>query len=243
MISIYEAVAQAVQQPVQQAQGAVVPQQTQPQQQAQPAQVPAQQPAANAGQTASTDQPQQQAQSSDLWKKYLKYAAIAGAGLGLGAGVHYLYNNAPEGGYFSGALHFGGGGSNTDGAAENDDSQTEATSGQSRIGPKVMQGTKTFSRPVSMVPGPQAPSTVDPATYAHHMPQPANSRSWLDQTTGRRGYVSRGYGYGGADVVDDSILPYGSRGTSLTQGIYTRPKSQPITDYDLGRRSGDFNGA
>ena len=91
MFSFYEAVAPAVQQPVQQSPGAVVPQ-AQPQQQPQPAQVPAQpaptaqQPVATAGQTSAVQsaQPQQIQSAEPSWKKYLKNAAWVGAGLGLG---------------------------------------------------------------------------------------------------------------------------------------------------------------
>lgn len=114
MISIYEAVAQKPVPPAQ-ATGAVVPQQqpqpvqvpnqsepqqTQPVQQSHP-QPAAQQQAANAAQTAvpvnsaaaqqELASPQQQEEPS--WKKYLKYGALAGAGLGLGAGVYGIANN------------------------------------------------------------------------------------------------------------------------------------------------------
>ena len=261
MISIYEAVVQPVQQstkPVQ-APGAVVPKPVQPQQQAQPAQVPAQpaadaqQQATNAGQINSASQPQQQiqptdplAQPTDKWKKYLKNAALIGAGLGAGG---LLYYGGTHWNDITNAMSKWLPGSSVptpddSETAENDNSSTEATTrvNTNTGGNRSVSGVRTIYRPAPMI-GPRSTPTVDPATYAHHMPQPANSRSWLDQMTGRRGYISNGYGgrYGYGWYNDGEW----AENNNYHGGSFSRSHvpAQPITDYDLGRRSRDFNGA
>jgi len=198
VISFYEAVAPAAQQPVQQAPGAVVPQ-VQPQQQPQPAQVPAQ-PVANAGQINSNGQPVEPG-----WKKGLKLAALVGAGLGTGALIHAGYNYAQDhpGGFWGGAsfLNFGSDKTETGSAEPIDVPEPQDKPAKSTRSTGLINANYTpLSRgapPLDHQWGASGRIGNGGGTYFRHMPanQPFESASLVKVLgqDGRLHYAQRGY--------------------------------------------------
>ena len=259
VISFYEAVAPAVQQPAQQAPGAVVPK-SQPQQQTQPAQVPAQpattaqQPVANAGQTAAVQPAQTQPiQSTEPdWKKYLKYAAIAGGAIGGGALLHDIYHNGGLSNWWDnrigGALsniHFSPGhffGSSGEDAPEESDNNSEVSASMRHAARRIPRDVpEDIVRPNWSAgykgPPPLEHQPLRNGNYREVWPQPGHSPKQLNPYTQRQYYANRGGWWGGSS--DDTI--YSVDDDSSTYGMRTRPIRQPITDYDLARRSGMGN--
>lgn len=249
MISFYEAVAPAAQQPVQQAPGAVVPQ-VQPQQQPQPAQVPAkpattaQQPVANAGQTAAVQPAQTQPiQSTEPdWKKYLRNAAWVGAGLGLGGllyGVGSHWDDIKS--------HFTPGASvpvpETNEVSETDrdtsrqiSARTTTNNIQRRVPEDILRPNRTAGYEG---PPPLEHQPLRNGNYREVWPQPGHSPKQLDPYTQRQYYANRGGWWRGSS--DDSIYSIDDESSAYGYGARTRPIRQPITDYDLARRSGMGN--
>lgn len=249
MISFYEAVAPAVQRPAQQATGVVVPQ-AQPQQQPQPAQVPAQpattaqQPVANAGQTAAVQPAQTQPiQSTEPdWKKYLRSAAWVGAGLGLGGllyGVGSHWDDIKS--------HFTPGASvpvpETNEVSETDrdtSRQIPARTTTNNIQRRVPEDILRPNRSVGYEgPPPLDHQPLRNGNYREVWPQPGHSPKQLDPYTQRQYYANRGGWWRGSS--DDSIHSIDDESPVYGYGARTRPIRQPITDYDLARRSGMGN--
>ena len=273
MISIYEAVAQKPVPPAQ-ATGAVVPQQqpqpvqvpnqsepqqTQPVQQSHP-QPAAQQQAANAAQTAvpvnsaaaqqELASPQQQEEPS--WKKYLKYGALAGAGLGLGAGVYGIANNWDD---ITGWMHNHRPWPGASVPVSNDetfdvtDSSSNENNGRMN---RVVHG--SASRPIrgvlstpSSAPmkGPLSSPNADPASYGQHWPQPGNAPKTLGSDV-HQGYSYRGgrsYLFGSMlpadEVTSTQSAPYATNVS--TGGSYNGRYHQPFNERDFGLSSGMRN--
>lgn len=229
MFSFYEAVAPAVQQTVQQTPGAVVPKV----QQQQPAQVPAQpvttaqQTVADAGQM-STAQPAQTEPIQPVepaWKKYLKYAAIAGGAIGGGALLHDIYHNHGIGNWWDKRIgsHFPSGNmfglfgeSPDEETAENEETETKpAGSTRRAVQGNITQTQKTIAKSAPWI-GPPPQEHVwggsgriggprDILSYNDHRPAnqshpnslfgSATMVKQLDPNTGRQYYAHRG-GYG-----------------------------------------------
>ena len=254
MISICEAVVPATTAQQKPVSGAVVPQShQQPQQNQVPTQQSVTQPQQNINPEAGEQT--QHVQTEPTWKKYLRNAAIVGAGIGAGGLIYGVASNWDDikstvGSWLPGSSV----------PVPNDEEKTEdITDGDTKNNNMVQRATSRVprrfegeplrpSRTSEMVgPPPQEHIPMrSGGFYRTVWPQPGHSPKQLDPYTQRQYYGSRGGWWGWGNSSDSEWGTNSDNSSYYNNSSYrsmVRPIRQPITDYDLGRRHGDMNGA